>query len=389
MTGMKLEASEETENPMNTGDKTVDNPYTLVDEVAVSLEQKCILHICGQKSGQSVALGLSDYSLMLYDVCNLHCVCSFPAHTNTITDVKFSSKNEHLLYSSSLDGTVKIHDIRSRTCVAELKDDSEGPSELKPLSSFDLSSDENFGSAGTELVDGDAFVLFWDIRSSKLLGGYWESHTDDITQVRFHPEEKNTLATGSVDGIINVFDISKNCEDDALTYCLNTESSIDKLHWFRGMNNTFNISCITHTEELQLWEIDGASPFVQFSREGIAGILKDDAADNTYLVNTHNHEDGGLLIIAGYSSQKRQDVTAFSLNKQGFTAIDSVSSMNGNKQVVRGSWYDAKAQLLLTGGDGGFLSLWRHDDESVNNIGHQVKHFKMKNKIKSKPYQRE
>ncbi|XP_049815632.1 WD repeat-containing protein 89 [Schistocerca nitens] len=387
MTGMKVEGREGTENPMNTDDNVVTNSYKLLDEVAVSLEQKCILHICGQRSGKSVALGLSDYSLVLYDVCNLHRVCSFPAHTSTITDVKFSSKNEHLLYSSSLDGTVKVHDLRSKTCVAELKDDSEGPSMLKPLSSFDFSSDENFGSAGTELFDGDAFVLFWDIRTSKLLGGYWESHTDDITQVRFHPEEKNKLATGSVDGIINVFDISKQCEDDALAYCLNTESSIDKLHWFRGMDSTFNISCITHTEELQLWEIDGASPFAHFTREDIAGILKDDTVDNTYLVNSHNQEDGGLLIIAGYSSLKRQDLSAFSLKKPDTTAVYSVSSMNGNKQEVRGSWYNAKDQVLLTGGEGGFLSLWTRDDES--NTGHQTKHFKMKHKSKSKPYQRE
>ncbi|XP_049831952.1 WD repeat-containing protein 89 isoform X2 [Schistocerca gregaria] len=343
MTGMKVEGREGTENPMNTDDNVVTNSYRLLDEVAVSLEQKCILHVCGQRSGKSVALGLSDYSLALYDVCNLHRVCSFPAHTSTITDVKFSSKNEHLLYSSSLDGTVKVHDLRSKTCVAELKDDSEGPSMLKPISSFDFSSDENFGSAGTELFDGDAFVLFWDIRTSKLLGGYWESHTDDITQ--------------------------------------------DKLHWFRGMDSTFNISCITHTEELQLWEIDGASPFAHFTREDIAGILKDDTVDNTYLVNSHNQEDGGLLIIAGYSSLKRQDLSAFSLKKPDMTAVCSVSSMNGNKQEVRGSWYNAKDQVLLTGGESGFLSLWTRDDES--NTGHQTKNFKMKHKSKSKPYQRE
>ena len=52
----------------------------------------------------------------------------------------------------------------------------------KFLLSFDISCDGRFLSGGTELSD-DAFLLFWDARSSDLLGGYWESHTDDITQV--------------------------------------------------------------------------------------------------------------------------------------------------------------------------------------------------------------
>ena len=36
---------------------------------------------------------------------------------------------------------------------------------------------------GTEQLYGDAYLLFWDIRSTKLLGGYWYSHSDDITTV--------------------------------------------------------------------------------------------------------------------------------------------------------------------------------------------------------------
>lgn len=53
----------------------------------------------------------------------------------------------------------------------------------KTFSCFDISSNERVLTAGTELFDGDAFLLFWDIRNNELLGGYWESHTDDITQV--------------------------------------------------------------------------------------------------------------------------------------------------------------------------------------------------------------
>lgn len=46
-----------------------------------------------------------------------------------------------------------------------------------------MSKSGHFLCAGTELFEGDAFLVFGDARSGKVLGGYWESHSDDITQV--------------------------------------------------------------------------------------------------------------------------------------------------------------------------------------------------------------
>lgn len=57
------------------------------------------------------------------------------------------------------------------------------PENQKPFTCFDVSADGRVLAVGTELFANDAFVLFWDIRGTTLLGGYWESHTDDITQV--------------------------------------------------------------------------------------------------------------------------------------------------------------------------------------------------------------
>jgi hypothetical protein len=74
-----------------------------------------------------------------------------------------------------------------------ISDDTEGPENCKPLSDFDIASNGRFICGGTELIHEDAFLLFWDVRSTDLLGGYWESHTDDITQVSSfmtrHPNE--------------------------------------------------------------------------------------------------------------------------------------------------------------------------------------------------------
>jgi WD40 repeat protein len=109
---------------------------------------------------------------------------------------------------------------------------------LKPLASFDISCDERLIAGGTEHIGGDAFILFWDIRYSNsklngkdnLLGGYWESHMDDITSIAFHSNKRDILASGSTDGLINVFDLTQTSEDSALTYSLNTESSVVRVH---------------------------------------------------------------------------------------------------------------------------------------------------------------
>lgn len=124
---------------------------------------------------------------------------------------------------------------------------------MRPLASFDISCDDRLVAAGTEHVGGDAFILFWDVRynSSKsdsinnLLGGYWESLMDDVTSLAFHTSKQNVLASGSTDGIINVFDLTQPSEDLALNHSLNTESSVVRIKFAelkkKKTKNTVNI----------------------------------------------------------------------------------------------------------------------------------------------------
>ena len=97
---------------------------------------------------------------------------------------------------------------------------------VKPILSFDINQNDLVLCGGTELVDEDSYLLFWDVRSTKLLGAYWESHSDDITTVKFSPVNGTYLATGSTDGLLNVFNLVATTEDDALEYSFNTESSV-------------------------------------------------------------------------------------------------------------------------------------------------------------------
>lgn len=143
----------------------------------------------------------------------------------------------------------------------------------KLFTCFDVSPNNILLAAGTNLYEGDSFILFWDVRKNSLLGGYWESHTDDVTQVKFHPEDSNKLISGSVDGLINLYDLSQTSEEDALIDSLNTESSIEKLGWFQ-QGRTDIISCITHTADVQFWKIEDAQPYCHLHRSDVAREIK-------------------------------------------------------------------------------------------------------------------
>lgn len=78
------------------------------------------------------------------------------------------------------------------------------------------------------------------------------------------------MISGSTDGLINLYDLSQNSEDDALLETFNSESSIDSLTWFQKQQ----IACITHTNDLQLRNIEEPEPYATFKRSDICKAIK-------------------------------------------------------------------------------------------------------------------
>ena len=69
--------------------------------------------------------------------------------------------------------------------------------------------------------------------------------------MKFHPTNPDRLATGGADGLINVFDVSQESEDDALLTALNPGvSSVRSLTWFQRKNDTEALAAISDDEEL-------------------------------------------------------------------------------------------------------------------------------------------
>lgn len=107
------------------------------------------------------------------------------------------------------------------------------------------------------------------------MGGYWESHSEDICDVRFHPTKPDRLASGSTDGLINVYDLAQPDEDDALEYCLNTESSVSKMNWFKdaAAEDKDMLSCITHMNDVHIYDVEDSEKLFERNREQLSREL--------------------------------------------------------------------------------------------------------------------
>lgn len=350
-------SAEEAED--SSSDQHFPKRYRILSEEAVSLQEVYVLHLDARFQGTKakVIAGLSDFGCVLYDLDgHLRVDSSNPAaHEDVMTGVKFANEDENLFYTSSLDGTVKMWDTRTNAKPSvTFKDDTDGAEKLKPISCFDVSCDGQFVCAGTPLVEADSYLLFWDVRKSSVLGGYWEAHTDDVTQVRFNPARRSAMLSASTDGLINVYDVSKSNEDDALESSLNVESSVRKIDWM-NVDGDEIIGCIMDMETVQLWKIDDASPFVNFTRKILASTMYLKSWDNAYISGMHINNDNEILFIGGSNVNKGEylKLMAFSDGK-----LHPSATFENNKQVVRCSCFDQASELFLTAGETGIISAW-------------------------------
>lgn len=332
-------------------------------EETVSLDQSYILSVCGTQSepGFQIAVALSNYSCAVYSVDkSLSHTATLDHNRAPIVGTKFSPTSKNILYTATGDGNITACDLRAKgKVIANYKDNTED-GKTKPLASFDISCDERLIAGGSEHVGGDAFILFWDARynsskmnnKSSLLGGYWESHMDDVTCLTFHSIKRDILASGSTDGLMNIFDLAQPAEDLALMYSLNTGSSVDRLGWL----TSDSLWCTTHTHALQLWNYEDASAYATFERSHLA-VSSNDDPDNCYLVRFHaTNACGKPFLLAGSSTAKGETLRCFKVMDN---RLQMCHDIIGNKQVVRDSWMHEESGCLVTGGEEGIINVWQ------------------------------
>lgn len=147
--------------------------------------------------GIVVATGGEDGSIKLWNTSSGFCYCTLKSHTAPVTACVFS--NSSVVLSSSLDGTVRAHDLNRyrnfRTYTSPT-----------PCQFTSLAVDPS----GEVVVAGtmDPFHIYtWSMQSGKLLD-ILTGHVGPISEVQFHPT-RGTLASASWDGTVKIWDLYK------------------------------------------------------------------------------------------------------------------------------------------------------------------------------------
>lgn len=168
-------------------------------------------------------------------------------HRDTVTQLAFAN-NGNTLISSSKDSSIAIWDLRSGLTKPANVIRAGGI----PILCVEVNKDETALVAGGELHSDDASVIVYDLRTNKLLAQMTESHSDDITSVKFHPSSSYRLMSTSTDGLVVTYDISASFdEDDAVLHVANTNSAIHTAGFFGHVGEFIYV--LSTMETLGIW----------------------------------------------------------------------------------------------------------------------------------------
>lgn len=88
--------------------------------------------------------------------------------------------------------------------------------------------------------------------------------------MKFQPNTNSVLASGATDGLINIFNLFEQDEENALIYSLNVGNSVEKLSWFNGDQ----LGCVTQSDDLQIWNTATGDMVKEYNRDKIARSIK-------------------------------------------------------------------------------------------------------------------
>jgi WD40 repeat protein len=179
-------------------------------------------------TGNHVATLTSPSTIQLFDASTLKHVSSLASTSNsfdnndsstslTINSIQFAYVSPHTLFASTSKNLVLVWDTRTpQQETFQLN----GCADEHKFLSVTCNNEDLLVAAGSELKgDENVAIAFWDLRApinKQLLGYYTESHSDDIIRVEFCRMNSTKLISGSTDGLVCLYDVSKSNEDDAL-----------------------------------------------------------------------------------------------------------------------------------------------------------------------------
>ena len=291
------------------------------------------------------------------DLESLRASCEVLGEEETVREVRSHPTDQNLLLTCGL--TVKVWDLRDpREAALELKVSSDLPGPGQTSLSCLAASRAGLVVAGTDQRGLDAFLLFWDLKGGgDLLGGYWNVHSDDVTSVEFQDQQQDRLVSAGTDGLVNILDLSKCEEEEALVSSYNSEDSVASVVW-RGKEVVLR----THTEGLQSWN-PSTCRHQTLARAEVAAGLRRGVEDHVYIAGLWG-EENSVSVLAGSRCQHSPCLRSLSLTEED-KLQPKADFLQPGPSIRSCLSLRHRDTSVLTGGDDGVLRLWTLRDSQA------------------------
>lgn len=215
---------------------------------------------------------------------------------------------------------------------------------------------------------------------------FWFCSCGPVSQVRFHPLDKDRLASASTDGLVNVFDVSQGAEDEALLVTCNSDSSAGGVCW-SGPNYT-QLLCLSHDEGLHLWDLkhqDTEESLTVFSTKDARSLTPlADGGSVDYLVGGQWLEDAQKLLVVG--GRSNGELHLLQCDDGGLQLLRTLEG--GHASTVRCFAWDASGEGLFTGGEDAQLLLWKPGGEELTTGKRESMKSESALRLKSRPHKK-
>ncbi|KAK3330095.1 WD40-repeat-containing domain protein [Apodospora peruviana] len=304
-----------------------------------------------------LAAAASDQSIRLFDPQRLNQgpLKRLQTDHGNLTSTKSFNSVDSIICTTGENGTISLWDLRLDSANAQvLRIQGDGTS----LLSLACSGQTNGVAAGTELANHQASILLWDLRSTSAPKiQYNEVHSDDVTELNFHPKNPNFLLSGSTDGLVNVCDTTITDEDEVVVQAFN-HGSVHRA----GFLNDSEVYALSHDEKFALYDMAEAA------EKGTATL---DAGDIRtvvgcqYVANVVPKMNGAGAVI-GAGSQDQEMFRLIHLSKNAAQSpwsldSDTVVGLPGahGSELVRSFCLFDEQQVVFTAGEDSFIKAWR------------------------------
>ncbi|ODV78183.1 periodic tryptophan protein [Suhomyces tanzawaensis NRRL Y-17324] len=283
--------------------------------------------LCYSPDGSRLVTASDDGKIKVWDVSSGFCLCTFSEHQGAVTGVQFAKRGQ-VLFSSSMDGTVRAWDmIRFRNFRTFTAD--------KRLQFNTLAVDPS----GEVVVAGsqDSFEIYvWSVQTAQLLDSL-TGHEGPVSCLAFG-SENSVLASASWDSTVRVWNIFGRTQtvepievtSDVLSLAMRPDSKELAVSTLDGHVAIYDVE-----DARQLHLIDGRKD-IRAGRYLEDRFASSNAARSKHFTTVSYSRDGTALVAAGNNNTICMYDVANEVLVKRFTVSQNLT-LDGTQQMLNSS----------------------------------------------------